>query len=157
MRLELQKRPERSKFFAFCSPFIALGLTLLVGGIMFIILGHDPLKALYSYFIEPLSETWSLHELAIKAAPLILIATGLAVCFRSANWNIGAEGQFIIGGLAGSALPILFPHFTGFWVLPAMLVMGILGGALWGSIPAILKNRFGANEISDQPDAGLCG
>jgi len=147
MRLELQKRPESSALFAMLSPFIALGLTLAAGSIMFTLLGHNPVNALYTYFIEPLSETWSLHELAIKATPLILIATGLAVCFRSGNWNIGAEGQFTMGAVAGSILPVLFPTQTGFWVLPAMLVCGIIGGALWASIPAMLKNRFGANEI----------
>ena len=103
---------------------------------MFASLGHDPIKALYSYFIEPLSETWSLHELAIKATPLILNATGLAVCFRSGNWNIGAEGQFVMGGVAGSLLPIMVPGFEGFLVLPAMLLMGIAGGMAWASIPA---------------------
>ena len=147
MRLELQKRAESSATFALISPFLALGLTLIAGGIMFSMLGHNPFRAMYIYFIEPLSETWSLHELAIKAAPLILIATGLALCFRSSNWNIGAEGQFTMGAVAGSMLPIIFPEQTGFWVLPAMLVCGIIGGALWGSIPAMLKNRFGANEI----------
>lgn len=147
MRLELQKRAESSTLFALLSPFLALGLTLIAGIIMFSMLGHNPFRALYIYFIEPLSETWSLHELAIKAAPLILIATGLAICFRSSNWNIGAEGQFIMGGLVGSAIPVLMPTQTGFWVLPAMMLMGIAGGAAWASIPAFLKNRFGANEI----------
>jgi ABC-type uncharacterized transport system permease subunit len=84
------------------SPFIALGLTLIAGVILFVSLGKDPVSALYSFFIEPLTEVWSLHELAIKAAPLILIAVGLSVCYRSNNWNIGAEGQFIIGAMAGS-------------------------------------------------------
>ncbi len=147
MLLELERRPELSVTLSVLSPLIALGLTLIAGMIMFAILGHDPVNAMFVYFIEPLSETWSLHELAIKATPLILIATGLAVCFRSANWNIGAEGQFIMGAVAGSMWPVLFPEFTGFAVLPAMVLFGILGGALWALVPAILKTRFGANEI----------
>ncbi len=61
------------------------------------IVGKNPATALYSFFVEPLSEVWSLHELAIKAAPLILIGVGLSSAFRSNNWNIGAEGQFIMG------------------------------------------------------------
>ena len=88
-----------------------------------------------------------MHELAIKAAPLILIAVGLAVCFRSNVWNIGAEGQFIIGAVAGSILPVLFPETLGWWVLPLMLVMGMAGGAAYGAIPAFLKARFNTNEI----------
>lgn len=145
--LRLEKRQGRSTLFSFLSPFIALFLTMLVGAGMFAIQGHDPLYALYVYFVEPLTETWSLHELAIKAAPLILIATGLSLCFRSGNWNIGAEGQFIAGAIAGSAFPVLLPGFDSFWVLPLMLLSGILGGMAWAAIPALLKTRFGANEI----------
>ena len=145
--LRLEKREAPSPLFSILSPLIALGLTILVGATIFAFMGHNPARALYVYFIEPLSETWTLHELAIKAAPLILIATGLSVCFRSSNWNIGAEGQFILGAVAGSALPILVPQFEGFLVLPAMMVCGMLGGMAWASIPALLKNRFGTNEI----------
>jgi len=101
MRIELERRAQPSALFAMASPFIALGITLVAGIIMFAALGLNPIDALYAFFIEPLIEVWSLHELAIKAAPLILIATGLAVCFRSSNWNIGAEGQFVMGGVAG--------------------------------------------------------
>src|SRR5690606_31055801 len=90
---------------------------------------------------------WQLHELAIKATPLILIGVGLSVCFASNNWNIGAEGQFVMGAIAGSALPVLFPEFQNIFVLPLMLLMGIAGGAAYGSIPAFLKVRFNTNEI----------
>ena len=107
MRIELNKRDGVSTLFAILSPFVALALTLIAGVILFLALGKDPIAALYSFFIEPLTEIWSLHELAIKAAPLILIAVGLSVCFRSNNWNIGAEGQFIIGAMAGSILPVV--------------------------------------------------
>src|SRR5688500_11251143 len=110
MRIELNKRPEQSRLFSALSPFIALGLTLIAGAIMFSLLGKNPVDALYFYFVDPLREVWSLHELAIKAAPLILIAVGLSVCYLSNNWNIGAEGQFTIGAIAGSILPVLFPQ-----------------------------------------------
>ena len=147
MRLELERRSNPSRTLAFFSPIIALVLTMLTGVIVFVAMGVDPLRGIYAFFIEPLTETWSLHELAIKAAPIILIAVGLAVCFRSTNWNIGAEGQFIAGAITGSMLPILAPDASGPWVLPAMLAMGMIGGALWAFIPALLKTRFGANEI----------
>ncbi|MEM8541193.1 MAG: ABC transporter permease, partial [Pseudomonadota bacterium] len=88
-----------------------------------------------------------IHELMIKAAPLILIATGLSVCFLSNNWNIGAEGQFIFGAIAGSILPVLYPGFTGPLVLPLMLFMGIMGGAAYATIPAFHKVKFNTNEI----------
>ena len=147
MRIELERRPDVSKLFSILSPFIALGLTLVFGGIMFMMLGKDPLAALYSFFIEPLTEVWSLHELAIKAAPLILIAVGLSVCYRSNNWNIGAEGQFIMGAIAGSILPVVFYEWQSPLVLPLMLLLGMLGGALFAGIPAFLKAHLNTNEI----------
>ncbi|MDP3896444.1 MAG: ABC transporter permease [Mesorhizobium sp.] len=147
MRIELVKRPQHSKLFSVLSPFIALALTLVAGAIMFALLGKNPFQALFFYFVDPLRELWSLHELAIKAAPLILIAVGLSICYLSNNWNIGAEGQFIIGGIVGSILPVVYPGIQGPLVLPLMLLMGMLGGAAYASIPALLKTRFNTNEI----------
>ena len=147
MRIEIVKRPQHSALFSALSPFIALFLTLIAGAILFSILGKNPISALYSYFVEPLTEVWSIHELLVKAAPLILIAVGLSVCFLSNNWNIGAEGQFIAGGIAGSILPVVFPDFQGWYVLPIMLLLGMAGGMAYATIPAFLKVRFNTNEI----------
>ncbi|WP_349434328.1 ABC transporter permease [Pararhizobium sp. A13] len=147
MRIELERRPNVSKLFSILSPAIALVLTMIFGGIMFLLLGKNPVTALYSFFIEPLMEVWSLHELAIKAAPLILIGVGLSVCYRSNNWNIGAEGQFIIGAIAGSILPVVFNEWHSPLVLPLMLLLGMLGGALFAGIPAFLKAHLNTNEI----------
>jgi ABC-type uncharacterized transport system permease subunit len=147
MRIELVKRPQHSKLFSALSPFLAFGLTIVAGAVLFALLGKNPATTLYYYFIDPLTEVWSLHELAIKAAPLILIAVGLSVCFLSNNWNIGAEGQFLMGAVAGSILPVLFPEFQFWIVLPLMLLMGMAGGAAYAAIPAFLKVRFNTNEI----------
>lgn len=147
MRIELQKRARVSTLFSVLSPLLALVLTLIGGAILFWALGKNPASALYSFFIEPLLEVWSLHELAVKAAPLILIAVGLSICYRSNNWNIGAEGQFTIGAITGSILPVLYPEWHSPMILPLMLLMGIAGGALYAGIPALLKTRFNTNEI----------
>jgi simple sugar transport system permease protein len=147
MRIELVKRPQRSALFSMLTPFIAFALTLIAGAIMFAMLGVNPAKALYAYFISPLTEVWQLHELAIKAAPLIMIAVGLSVCFRANIWNIGAEGQFTMGAIAGSLLPVLYPDLQGAYLLPLMLLMGMIGGAAYASVPALLKARFNTNEI----------
>jgi general nucleoside transport system permease protein len=147
MRIELVKRPQHSALFMVLSPFIALGLTLVAGAIIFAALGKNPMHGLYLYFVEPLTQVWSIHELAIKAGPLIMIAAGLCVCYRSNNWNIGAEGQFIAGAIVGSSIPILFPDFQNILTLPLILLFGMAGGALYASIPALLKARFNANEI----------
>lgn len=147
MRIELEKRANASKLYTFLSPFIALVLTLVSGAVLFAALGYDPFNALYLYFIDPLLEVWSLHELAIKAGPLILIGAGLSVCYRAGNWNIGAEGQFIFGAIFGSFLPVVIYTWSSPLLLPLMLVMGMLGGALYAAIPALLKTRFNTNEI----------
>ncbi len=147
MRIELQKRAGGSSVFAVLSPFVALLLTVLAGGIMFALLGKNPVFALYTYFVEPLADPWSREQILVKATPLVLIAIGLAVCFRSGNWNIGAEGQYLIGGMFGAAIPVLFNEWQSPLVLPLMLLMGMAGGALYAFIPAILKARFGTNEI----------
>ncbi|MFK7901363.1 MAG: ABC transporter permease [Nitratireductor sp.] len=147
MRLELIKRSQPSKAFAVFSPFIALLLTILAGVIMFLLLGKNPLTGLYTYFIEPLIDPWAREQILVKATPLILIAIGLAVCFRSSNWNIGAEGQYLIGGMFGAIIPVYFNEWNSALTLPLILLMGMLGGALYGSIPAILKSKFGTNEI----------
>jgi ABC-type uncharacterized transport system permease subunit len=147
MRIELERRAAHSILFSALSPFIALGLTLVAGVILFTAMGLNPATALYSFFVEPLTEVWSLHELVIKATPLVLIGVGLSICFSSGNWNIGAEGQLVMGAVAGSIMPIMFPEQSGLWVLPIMLLLAMAGGAGWAAIPAYLKNRFGANEI----------
>ena len=145
--MRLIRRPQHSALFSALSPVLAFGLTLITGAIVFALSGQNPIKALYTYFVEPLSEVWSIHELLIKASPLILIAVGLSVAYRSNNWNIGAEGQFIAGALMGSIPPILFPEWQSVFTLPLMLVLGLIGGALFGAIPALLKVRFNTNEI----------
>lgn len=147
MRIELIKRPQPSRWFSAFSPLIALVLAMICGAILFALMGKDPFAALHAFFIEPLLDIWSIHELLVKAAPLILIAVGLSVCYLSNNWNIGAEGQLTMGAIAGSMMPIVFPDVQGWYILPLMLLMGMAGGALYAAIPALLKTRFNANTI----------
>ena len=130
------------------APVAALLVAFLVAGLVIALLGRSPVQAFQVYLVGPLTDPWSLRELAVKATPLALIAVGLAYCFRAGLWNIGAEGQFVIGAICGGWLA-LRTHGTaaGAWVLPAMLLLGALGGALYGLIPAILRVRFGASEI----------
>jgi simple sugar transport system permease protein len=148
MRLVLERRQERSVFVALLSPVLAIALTLGVGAILFALLGKPPIQALKIYFVDPLTDPWAIQEIIVKATPLVLIATGLALCYLANAWNIGAEGQFLIGAICGGWLAVK-THGTdaGYWVLPAMLVLGALGGALYAAIPALFKVRFGASEI----------
>src|SRR6202047_3964106 len=148
MQLVLEKRPERSNTIALISPLIAIGLTIVTMSILFVILGKNPISALTVYFIDPLTDSYSLIELAVKATPLVMIAVGLSLCYLANAWNIGAEGQFLIGAVCGSWLAVKTQGSdAGGWVLPAMLMLGAAGGALYALIPAIAKVRFGASEI----------
>jgi simple sugar transport system permease protein len=148
MQLVLEKRAERSTFIAVASPLIAIVLTLVTMAILFAILGKNPIAALIVYFIDPLTDSYSLQELVVKATPLVMIAVGLSLCYIANIWNIGAEGQFIIGAVCGSWLAVRTNGTeAGHWVLPAMLFLGALGGALYALIPAICRVYFGASEI----------
>jgi simple sugar transport system permease protein len=112
------------------------------------LMGKNPLTALYVYFLAPLTDSYSLQEIAVKASPLVMIGVGLSLCYLANVWNIGAEGQFLVGAVTGSWLAVVTNGTeAGPWVLPAMLVMGALGGALYALIPALCKVRFGASEI----------
>ena len=148
MRLVLEPRVERSVAAAIASPLIAVALTLLVMSVLFALLGKDPLNALAVYFLHPLTDSYSLQETAVKATPLVMIAIGLSLCYLANVWNIGAEGQFVIGAIAGSYIAVKTQGTdAGTWVLPAMLLLGALAGALYALIPALGKVRFGASEI----------
>ncbi|WP_291370891.1 MULTISPECIES: ABC transporter permease [unclassified Acinetobacter] len=142
----LEPREHPSQLMKWLSPFIALLAMLCVGSLLFLMLGVNPLQALYIFFIEPLSSAYNLSELLIKASPLILIALGLAVGFRAKLFNIGAEGQLTMGAIFGGGIAILFFEQLGWWILPLMIIMGAIGGAIWGLIPALLKTHFNAEE-----------
>src|SRR3954466_6267695 len=148
MRLELAPRAEVSRIARVVAPVAAFLVAFLIAGGVIWLMGRSPLAAFRVYVSGPLSDPWALQELVVKATPLALIAIGLAYCFRANLWNIGAEGQYVIGAVLGGWLA-LRTHGTdaGPWVLPLMLVLGIVGGALYGLIPAFLKTRFGVNEI----------
>lgn len=148
--IRLEKRPEPSRAWSLATPLLAVLLTLLAGGLLFAALGKDPLAALRTIFWDPLFGPFSGYtrpQLLIKAAPLVLIATGLAFGFRAGIWNIGAEGQYILGALCGAAVGLALYPAESRLIFPLMVLAGIAGGILWAMIPALLKVRFGTNEI----------
>lgn len=147
MFIKLVPRAEHSKKMAYLSPLLAGFLTLITGGIFFYLQGHDPFFALKTLLYTPISDTYGLAELCVKTAPILLCAIGLSVVFKAQVWNIGAEGQLLMGGLAASALAVNVTEVEGVWVLPLILMAGIAGGALWGLLAAWLKTKFNANEI----------
>lgn len=176
MRLKFEKRPEPSRFMLYATPVGAVIITMIIGAILFGVIVPPPsqgfvatpavpppvdlgtilsgigshlsfgLQAVYQVFIAPLVTSYKWGDIAVKASPLILIGVGLAVGNRAAIWNIGAEGQYVVGGLAGVGIGLLTQKMTGVWILPSMLLAGLIGGAVWGAIPAALKNWFNVNE-----------
>ena len=144
---KLEPRPQASRFWGLGSPLLALAITVLIGVALFMLLGKDPLRGLQVFFWEPLKSAYAIGELMVKATPLLLIALGLAVCYRSNVWNIGAEGQFVIGALAAGGVALLADKGTGGWIIVPILLAGVLGGMVWAGITALLRDRFNASEI----------
>jgi simple sugar transport system permease protein len=132
---------------AIASPLLALAITVLAGVALFALLGQDPVRGLSMFFIEPFRGAYALSELAVKATPLLLIGLGLAVCFRANVWNIGAEGQFVLGAIAASGVALLAGPDTGRWIVAPLLAAGVLGGMAWAAIVAFLRDRANASEI----------
>ncbi len=147
MNMKLEVRPQPSAFWSYASPLLALLITVVIGVLLFVALGKDPVRGLQVFFWEPIRSVRAISELLVKATPLLIIALGLAVCFRSNVWNIGAEGQFVIGAVAAGGVALLAEKTTGPWIVPAILLAGIAGGMVWAGITALLRDRFNANEI----------
>jgi ABC-type uncharacterized transport system permease subunit len=145
--LKLEPRAASSRFWSVGSPLLALVITVAIGMLLFLALGKDPVRGLQVFFWEPIKSPYALGELMVKATPLLIIALGLAVCFRSNVWNIGAEGQFVIGAVVAGGVALLADKETGRWIVVAILLAGVIGGMAWAAITALLRDRFNANEI----------
>ena len=145
--LKLEPRPQPSALWSYTSPLLALGITVLLGVALFVALGKDPVRGLQVFFWEPIKSGHALSELMVKATPLLIIALGLAVCFRSNVWNIGAEGQFVVGAIAAGGVALLADAHSSRWVVAIILVAGVLGGMAWAAVTAWLRDRFNASEI----------
>ena len=146
----LEKRPQPSQAWTALAPVVAVVVTMIAGGMLFAALGKNPFEAIRTIFWDPLFGEFSFYyrpQLLVKAAPLILIAIGLSLGFRAGIWNIGAEGQYIIGALTGAAVGLAFYPLEAAYIFPLMVIAGAFGGWVWGMIPALLKIRFGTNEI----------
>jgi simple sugar transport system permease protein len=145
--LKLEARPQPSQAMVIASPLIALAITVLLGVLLFVALGKDPLRGLQMFFVEPVRSGYAWSEIAIKATPLALIALGLSICYRSNVWNIGAEGQFILGAIFAGGVAMLAGPQSSRWIVLAILAAGVLGGMVWAGIVALLRDRFNASEI----------
>ncbi|MBN9508976.1 MAG: ABC transporter permease [Alphaproteobacteria bacterium] len=144
-KLEPRREPNRTMLYA--SPVIAVALTALAGLLFFAALGYNGTLAIYDILILPVIDATHWIDLGVKAAPLVTIAIGLAIGFRANVWNIGAEGQYVMGAIAGTGVALHAGGTEGAWALPVMCLAGALGGALWAAIPALLRARLKVSEI----------
>lgn len=148
--IALEKRPTPSRALSLATPLIAVAITMIMGGLLFSVLGKNPFEAIRTIFWDPVLGEFAFYyrpQLLVKAAPLVLIAIGLSLGFKAGIWNIGAEGQYIMGAICGAAVGLAFYPTETRLIFPLMIVAGALGGWAWGMIPALLKVRFGTNEI----------
>lgn len=145
--LQLELRPIPSRFWSTASPVLAVLITAAIGFALFAALGKDPVRGLLVFFWEPIKSAYAWSEVGVKATPLLLIALGLAMCFRSNVWNIGAEGQYVIGAIAATGVALLATPETGRWIIVPVLAAGLVGGMVWAAIVALLRDRLNANEI----------
>jgi simple sugar transport system permease protein len=147
MRVKLEKRHEPSRWMVVITPVASVLLTMLIGVVVFDALGFDGQRAVIDIFVSPLLLSYKWQDVAVKAAPLIIIALGLSIGNRANVWNIGAEGQYIIGALGAAGVGIAAGGAGGFVIVTLMILAGILGGTAWATVPAFLKTRYSVNEI----------
>jgi general nucleoside transport system permease protein len=145
--LRLEARPSPSQAMSLLSPLIALAVTVLAGVALFALLGKDPSRGLAMFFVEPLRTAYSLSEVGVKATPLMLIGLGLAVCYRANVWNIGAEGQYVLGAMAATWVALHASADSSRWIVVPILLAGVLGGMAWAAIVAFLRDKANASEI----------
>ncbi len=129
------------------APFAALALAAFANFTLYLTLDVDPSAVFYALLIEPFTSWYAFSEVLLKTGPLLLIAQGLAIGFRAKVFNIGAEGQFILGAICASAIPVYAPQASGIWIWPSMLLLGALGGGAWAAITSFWRVRLNANEI----------
>ena len=145
--IRLEKRTMIPTWVRFATPVVAVSITVVLGGIIFALLGYDALKALSMFFLTPLSRGDQIADLFVKACPLIIIGTGLVFCYRANIWNIGAEGQLVLGALGAGWVALSYPEASSYAILVPMALAAMAAGALWALIPAFLRVRFSTNEI----------
>jgi len=145
--LEVEKRLTTPRWLQFLAPFLSLILALMAIGVIFQALGVDPLFAYGKIFQGAFGSIYGLSETVVKSIPLMLSGVGLSLAFRARFWNIGAEGQLLVGATCATGLALAYPDWPKFVLIPMMFIVGFLGGALWGLIPALLKARWRVNEV----------
>jgi ABC-type uncharacterized transport system permease subunit len=147
MSLELRRMAEHRLGRAGIIAFGAIVTILAVTGSAFVIAGANPLDAAYAYFVQPLTREFTLLEVLNRATPILFTGTAVAIAFRAGYWNIGVEGQLLMGAVAAAGIGQLAEGWPTLLVLPLMIGGGALAGAAWALVPALLRVRMGIDEV----------
>ncbi|THD43981.1 MAG: ABC transporter permease [Bradyrhizobium sp.] len=145
--IRLVPRGQPSPFWTYASPALAIVLTVIVSGVMFFAMGKSPGAAVYTFLVAPLVQAGGLSALAVKAAPLIMMGAGLALCYRASVWNIGCEGQFTLGAICAGGVALAWPDLPAPILYPAAMIAGVVGGAATAALSAWLRTSLNVNEI----------
>lgn len=128
-------------------PFLAALAAFVVGGIMLLALGVNPITAYQAMIEGAFGSPNAIADTIVKATPLLFVGVGITVAFRGGMINIGGEGQMILGGLAATTAALALPDWPSWAIIPFCLILGFLAGAFWGLIPGALKAYMNVNEI----------
>ncbi len=146
-RLRFERRLSSPPALHVIALIVALFLAMITIGIIFYFLGVNPLVAFQRIFRGGFGSLFGLQETVTKSIPLMLAGVGLTLAFRGRMYNIGAEGQLLIGAVFATGVVRLVPHWPSSLLIPAMFLGGFLGGMLWAFFPALLKTRFRVDEV----------
>jgi len=147
-RLEIERRLGTSRRIMLLASILSIALALLMIALVFWGYGVDPIYAYEKIFVGSFGSIFGLSDTIAKAIPLMLCGVGLAVAFKALVWNVGAEGQLLMGAIAATGVALyVFPNSPALVVIPSMFAAGFLSGAFWGLIPSILKAKLRANEV----------
>ena len=150
MTLRLEPRTDAPRWFSAVMTLAALAFAFVVSGFIIWLVGGDPIKSFGHIIVAAFGSVGVISDTLVKATPLILTGLACALAFRMRLWNIGAEGQFLLGAWGASAIvlaPILPAGTPAIVVIPAMMLAGAIAGGVWGFVPGILRARLGVNEI----------
>ncbi|MCP3875998.1 MAG: ABC transporter permease [Desulfobacteraceae bacterium] len=148
IKFKITDRYNITAFRSFMTNIVSLLAGLVVIGIIFLIVGVNPIYAISKIFTGSFGSVYGFKETITKAIPLILIGTGLALAFRAKFWNIGAEGQMLMGAILSTWVGLTFGDaLPSYIIIPLIFLAGFIGGAFWGIIPAILKIKYSINEV----------
>ena len=147
MRIKFEKSLAPKQSSLILMPVLATVLALIFCALFFVVTGRDPIEVYSAMFGGALGSAYGVSETLVKTIPLALCGLGVAVAFRMQLWNIGAEGQFYMGAVFATWVPLHFPDLPAYIMLPAMMLAGIIGGGLWGLLAGWLKSKWLVSEL----------